>query len=155
MIIIFGKVFSILAMVGVGFLLYRSGKLGDRARTDLTTLLLTVTTPCLALYTLYEKELTRETMVSTAQAFCGAIGYILVASILASIFARLIRAKVEDRGCFIVLMVALNNGFMGFPVTKEIFGGDVLYLLVMSVGNACGGVIIPLCRQLRLRAEAA
>ena len=26
MIIIFGKVFSILAMVGVGFLLYRSGK---------------------------------------------------------------------------------------------------------------------------------
>lgn len=62
MIIIFGKVFSILAMVGVGFLLYRSGKLGDRARTDLTTLLLTVTTPCLALYTLYEKELTRETM---------------------------------------------------------------------------------------------
>ena len=131
MIIIFGKVFSILAMVGVGFLLYRSGKLGDRARTDLTILLLTVTTPCLALYTLYEKELTRETMVSTAQAFCGAIGYILVASILASIFARLIRAKVEDRGCFIVLMVALNNGFMGFPVTKEIFGGDVLYLLVI------------------------
>ena len=29
------------------------------------------------------------------------------------------------------------------------------YLLVMSVGNACGGVIIPLCRQLRLRDEAA
>ena len=29
------------------------------------------------------------------------------------------------------------------------------YLLVMSVGNACGGVIIPLCRQLKKKAEAA
>lgn len=131
MLIIFGKVFSILAMVGIGFLLYRSGRLGEQARTDLTTLLLTVTTPCLSLYTLYEKELTRETMVSTAQAFCGCIGYIIVASIIAGLFARLIRTKVEDRGCFVVLMVALNNGFMGFPVTKEIFGGDVLYLLVI------------------------
>ena len=28
------------------------------------------------------------------------------------------------------------------------------YLLVMTAGNACGGVIIPLCRQLRKRAQA-
>ncbi|MCI8610202.1 MAG: AEC family transporter [Firmicutes bacterium] len=131
MIVIIGKVFSILAMVAVGFFLYRSGKLGDQARKDLTTLLLTVTTPCLSLYTLYEKELTRETMVSSAQAFIGCMGYILVASIVAFLFAKLIRTKVEDRGCFVVLMVALNNGFMGFPITKEIFGGDVLYLLVI------------------------
>jgi formate/nitrite transporter FocA (FNT family) len=26
------------------------------------------------------------------------------------------------------------------------------YLLVMSLGNACGGVLIPLCRQLRRKA---
>ncbi len=30
----------------------------------------------------------------------------------------------------------------------------VLYLLVMSLGNACGGVIIPLCRRLKHRTEA-
>jgi predicted permease len=131
MFIIVGKVFSILAMVAIGFFMYRSGKLGDQARKDLTTLLLTVTTPCLSLYTLYEKELTRETMVASVQAFVGCMGYILVASIVAFLFARLIRTKVEDRGCFVVLMVALNNGFMGFPITKEIFGGDVLYLLVI------------------------
>jgi formate/nitrite transporter FocA (FNT family) len=27
------------------------------------------------------------------------------------------------------------------------------YLLVMSFGNGCGGVIIPLCRQLKRKAE--
>ena len=30
--------------------------------------------------------------------------------------------------------------------------GAVLYLLVMSVGNACGGVLIPLCRGLMKKA---
>lgn len=34
-------------------------------------------------------------------------------------------------------------------------GKTLLYLLVMSVGNACGGVLIPLCRRLKQSAEAA
>lgn len=131
MLLIIGKVFSILAIVGIGFVLYRSGKLGDKACGDLTTLMLTVTAPCLSLYTLYEKELTRETMVSSAQAFLGCIGYIIVGSLLAYGAVKLLKAKKEDIGCYVVLMVSLNNGFMGFPITKEIFGGDVLYLLVI------------------------
>lgn len=131
MILIIGKVFSILAMVGIGFFLYRSGKLGDKACSDLTTLLLTVTAPCLSVYTLYEKELTAETIVSTAQAFFGSITYVAITSILAYGAVKLMKADKEDRACYVILMVGLNNGFMGFPVTKEIFGGDILYLVVI------------------------
>lgn len=36
-----------------------------------------------------------------------------------------------------------------FSVAHVWSGRTVLYLLVMSVGNACGGVLIPLCRQLK------
>ena len=36
-----------------------------------------------------------------------------------------------------------------FSVANMWSGKALLYLLVMSVGNACGGVLIPLCRQLR------
>ena len=32
-------------------------------------------------------------------------------------------------------------------------GRALLYMLVMTAGNACGGVIIPLCRRLRRQAE--
>ena len=131
MVLIIGKVFSILAMVGIGFFLYRNGKLGDKACSDLTTLLLTVTAPCLSIYTLYEKELTEETIVSTAQSFFGSIGYVLVTSILAYGAVKLMKADKADRVCYVILMVGVNNGFMGFPVTKEIFGGDILYFVVI------------------------
>ena len=32
-------------------------------------------------------------------------------------------------------------------------GKALLYMLVMTLGNACGGVIIPLCRMAKRRAE--
>lgn len=133
MLIVIGKVFSILAMVAIGFWLYRSGRLGDQARTDLTNLLLTVTAPCLALYTLYEKELTQETILSTVQVACGAVCYLVIGCIIAWIFARVIKTNPQDRGCYIVLMIALNNGFMGLPITKEIFGANALYLLAIHI----------------------
>ena len=41
-----------------------------------------------------------------------------------------------------------------FSVANAWSGKTVLYLLVMSVGNACGGVIIPLCRRVKRQAEA-
>ena len=41
-----------------------------------------------------------------------------------------------------------------FSVANAWSGKTVLYLLVMSVGNACGGVIIPLCRMVKRQAEA-
>ena len=36
-----------------------------------------------------------------------------------------------------------------FTVAGAWSGRTLLYLAVMSLGNACGGVLIPLCRQLR------
>ena len=41
-----------------------------------------------------------------------------------------------------------------FSVANVWSAKTVLYLLVMSVGNAVGGVLIPLCRQLKQKAEA-
>ena len=41
-----------------------------------------------------------------------------------------------------------------FSVANVWSAKTVLYLLVMSVGNAVGGVLIPLCRQLKKKAEA-
>jgi len=133
MLTVIGKVFSILAMVFVGLWLYRSGRLGDQARTDLTTLLLTVTAPCLAMYTLYEKELTSETVISTVQVSAAGICYLIFGTILAWAFAKVMKTDRKDRGCYIVMMVGLNNGFMGLPITKEIFGADALYLLAIYI----------------------
>jgi formate/nitrite transporter FocA (FNT family) len=39
-----------------------------------------------------------------------------------------------------------------FSVANVWSGKAFLYMLVMTLGNACGGVIIPLCRALRKKA---
>lgn len=41
-----------------------------------------------------------------------------------------------------------------FSVANMWSGKAFLYLIVMSLGNACGGVIIPLCRMLKTRGDA-
>ena len=48
---------------------------------------------------------------------------------------------------------------VGYPVAYCIARSKpstqrLLYLLVMTLGNTCGGVIIPLCRMAKRRAEA-
>ena len=40
-----------------------------------------------------------------------------------------------------------------FSVANAWSGKTVLYLLVMTLGNSCGGLILPLCRKLKDRAE--
>lgn len=63
-------------------------------------------------------------------------------------------------GIFLGVIVFILCGFehcvanmFYFSVANMWSGKAFLYLLVMSVGNACGGVIIPLYRQLKAKAE--
>ena len=63
-------------------------------------------------------------------------------------------------GVFMGVIVFILAGFehcianmFYFSVANMWSGKALLYLLVMSVGNACGGVIIPLCRQLKKKAD--
>jgi len=62
-------------------------------------------------------------------------------------------------GIFLGVIVFILCGFehcvanmFYFSAANVWSGKAILYMLVMSVGNACGGVIIPVCRQLRKRA---
>ncbi|MDD3346839.1 formate/nitrite transporter family protein [Oscillibacter sp.] len=64
-------------------------------------------------------------------------------------------------GVFLGVIVFILCGFehcvanmFYFSVANLWSGKAFAYLLVMSIGNACGGVIIPLCRRLRQSVEA-
>jgi len=64
-------------------------------------------------------------------------------------------------GVFMGVIVFILCGFehcvanmFYFSVANMWSGKAFLYLIVMSIGNACGGVMIPLCRQLKKKADA-
>lgn len=63
-------------------------------------------------------------------------------------------------GIFMGVMVFILCGFehcvanmFYFSVANVWSGKTFLYLIVMTLGNSCGGVIIPLCRKLKQKAE--
>ena len=63
-------------------------------------------------------------------------------------------------GLFLGVVVFILCGFehcvanmFYFSVANAWSGKTVLYLLVMTLGNSCGGLILPLCRKLKDRAE--
>ena len=63
-------------------------------------------------------------------------------------------------GIFLGVTVFILCGFehcvanmFDFSAANMWSGRALLYMLVMTAGNACGGVIIPLCRRLRRQAE--
>lgn len=62
-------------------------------------------------------------------------------------------------GIFLGVMVFILCGFehcvanmFYFSAANAWSGKAVLYLIVMSLGNACGGVVIPLCRRVKEKA---
>ena len=132
MLLIFGRVFGIFSLIFVGYITYRRDIFGKDAKDTLTKLLLNITAPCMAAYSIYSKELSDKLVQSTVQVLIVETLYYALGVIIAFLIVKFLKFDpVSQWGVYIAAMIATNNGFMGFPVTEAIFGDDIFYLLVM------------------------
>lgn len=132
MLLIFGRVFGIFSLIFVGYITYRRGIFGKDAKDTLTKLLLNITAPCMAAYSIYSKEMSDKLVQSTVQVLIVETLYYALGVIIAFLIVKFLKFDpVSQWGVYIAAMIATNNGFMGFPVTEAIFGDDIFYLLVM------------------------
>lgn len=132
MLLIFGRVFGIFSLIFVGYITYKRGIFGKDAKDTLTKLLLNITAPCMAAYSIYSKELSDKLVQSTVQVLIVETLYYVLGVIIAFLIVKFLKFDpVSQWGVYIAAMIATNNGFMGFPVTEAIFGDDIFYLLVM------------------------
>ena len=133
MITVFLKIIVIFAIVAVGFAANKSGVLPFEANKYLVNLMLVITTPCMILSSMGAKDLTGETFTQTMETLGYSVLYFIFMSILNFIIVKAMRYKpVTDQGVIMVIMTALNTGFMGFPITKAIFGDDLFFLMVIQ-----------------------
>ena len=122
MIIVFSKVLVIFILILVGFVANKKQILPDEALPYITNLLLYVTTPCMIISSIYSKKLTNDIFTSTTQIMLGAIAYFIIATFLCYYLVKFLKLKPKkDWGMFVVAIVTINSGFMGFPITKAIF----------------------------------
>lgn len=132
MLIIFGKVFAIFLMIFVGFIANKMRILSNEAIPHITNLMLYITAPCMAISSIYSKTLSSDVIIATIQTMTGAVIFFIASTLFSALIVKLFRFQPkEDLGMFIVAITTVNSGFMGFPVTKAIFGGDIFYLMVM------------------------
>ncbi len=133
MITVFTRVLVIFAMIGVGFMANKVGILPLESKKYLTDLLLSISLPCMIISSMLGKTLDGETKKETQLVLIGSLAFFILASIGALFALRLMkRTPVEDQGVLMVIMVAVNSGFMGFPISKAAFGDHIFFLMVMQ-----------------------
>lgn len=133
MLIVFTKILVIFSIIGVGFLANKTKVLPLESKDYLVRLLLTITSPCLIVSSISTKELTAETFTQTIEVMVGSLAFFIIVPFISYFLVRLLRYNpVEDRGVMMVVMTAVNTGFMGFPITKAIFGDDYFFLMVIE-----------------------
>lgn len=132
MLVVFGRVLSIFALILIGYITNKIGVLPDASRKHLTNLMLCITAPCMAASSIYSKELSPDVISSTVQVLIGAFVYFIVLSFISYGLIRFLKFKPKKEwGMYLVAITCINSGFMGFPITKAIFGDDLFYLMVM------------------------
>lgn len=132
MLVVFERILAVFLMILIGYAANRLGILPDSSRKHLTNLMIYITAPCMAAESIYSKELSPEVVTATWQVIVGAAIYFAVITVFAYVFVRGLKFKPKKEwGIYIVAITCINSGFMGFPVTKAIFGDDIFYLMVM------------------------
>ena len=133
MLTVFSKVIVIFAIIAVGFFCNKKGILPDSVEGPLVELLIMITCPMMVLSSLASKDLEPDTFPKAIMVILIAMAYFIVAMAVSFGLKRFLKnTPKEDIGVMMAVMTSLNSGFMGFPVTKAIFGEDMFFLIVLQ-----------------------
>lgn len=132
MLVIVSKILSIFLIAAVGFVANRKGILPNEANQFLVDLLMKVVCPCMIINAIAGTELKSDTMTLTLEMIAFSILFFIVGTVVAYIIcAKVLKIQKDDNlGIYMLCMTAVNNGFMGFPITYALFGSEALFLMV-------------------------
>lgn len=133
MITVFLKILIIFLMAALGYFANKLGILPSESNKYLVNLMLLITTPCMIISSLAARDISAETFSLTIETLVGSLAFFVIIPIISLAIAKIFKlGPHEDIGVLMVIMTALNTGFMGFPITKAIFGDFYFFLMVIQ-----------------------
>lgn len=132
MLTVFLKIAAIFAMTAIGFIASKTGVLPAESKKYLSNLLLFITSPCMIIGSMTSQTLDAHTFELMIQIVAGSFIFFLATMAVSFLIVKLMRCDKEDAGVLMVIITAVNTGFMGFPVTKAIFGNTYFFLMVIQ-----------------------
>ena len=133
MLTVFAKVLVVFSVVAIGFFCNKKGIIPSEAEGPMVNLLILITCPAMILSSLASKTLDPETLPKTLLVLGMSVAYFIVVPLLGLFFKRFLKnTPKEDIGVMMAIMTSINSGFMGFPLTRSIFGEELFFLIVVE-----------------------
>lgn len=133
MLIVFLKILVIFLMVGIGFISNKAHVLNGESNKHLVNLMLIITNPALILSSMSNRTPNPKLVNVSITVVIGSIVFFLIVSAISFCIVKLLKYEPEeDAGILMVTITAVNTGFMGFPITKAIFGDELMFLMVIE-----------------------
>lgn len=133
MLTILIKILVIFAMIFVGLFANKRGILPAESNKYLVDLLILITSPAMILHAMATGTLNHDLFKDTVTVLLGALLFFTIMPVIAYFLSKLLRSTPSaDIGVLMVVMIAVNTGFMGFPITKAIFGDYIFFLIVIA-----------------------
>jgi predicted permease len=129
-LLVAGQVATLFIMMGIGFALFRAGKLGKTATAQLAYLLVYVVIPCLIVDSLQiERDI--DMLRSMGIALLANFAYYAIAMPASMLLFR--RRPPGTRAVMRFGVIYANVGYMGFPLIEAVFGGEAMIYAVMTL----------------------
>ena len=124
--VVIGQMIVLFALMGLGFLLYRVNILDLNTNSKLTSLVLSVTTPCMVLNSVLCTKKYSDPQTIFAILGIAVVTYI-VTPFVGILINKLLRVPTNQTGLYVFMTVFSNIGFIGYPIMKAIFGNDSVF----------------------------
>ncbi len=126
-------------VMALGYLCEKIGYVDEYVSKKLNILLLNVTTPCLILSSVSINDISFEKSTVFLILLIAFLMY-LILPFIAIILNKIIKIEKENFGLYMFMTIFSNIGFMGYPVTKTIFGESAVFLC--SLFNMVFGIFV-------------
>ncbi len=134
------KISTIFIMIFIGFAASRLKFVPSDAQNGLVKMILSINIPCMLICSLTQNELSEGPMAATIKMLCFSAVYFVIAALISELLPKLFRIREpDDIGVYKILFTSINTGFIGFPLTKALFGDETLYFMALHniVLNIC------------------
>lgn len=133
MLTILIKIIVIFAMIFVGLIANKLNILPAESNKYLVDLLILITSPAMILHAMATGTLNNELLSDTVQILIGSMLFFILVPLISVFLGKFMKnTPPADIGVLTVIMTAVNTGFMGFPITKAIFGDYFFFLIVIA-----------------------
>ena len=129
LLVVAGQVVTLFLLMGVGFVLFKRGRLSTETLGQMSHLLLYIVIPCVIISSL-QVEPDAALLRDMETMFLITAAYYVVFCSLASLLFR--RSPEDTRVVLRFGSVYANNGFMGIPLLQAVLGGNAALFAVVA-----------------------